>query len=122
MNKQDIFKVIVTIFIAVIAAALTLIVLDKAQVITLGKKSDVKNNTAHFHAGEEHVEHKHSANCGHAAEAKEHKHEHSASCGHAAEAKEHKHEHSASCGHEVQKAHDDHDHNHNHNHNHNHKH
>ena len=65
MNKQDIFKVIVTIFIAVIAAALTLIVLDKAQVITLGKKSDVKNNTIHFHAGEEHVEHKHSANCGH---------------------------------------------------------
>lgn len=103
MNKQDIFKVIVTIFIAVIAAALTLIVLDKAQVITLGKKSDVKNNTVHFHAGEEHVEHKHSANCGHAAEAKEHKHEHS-----------------ASCGHEVKKAHDDHAHNHDHNHNHKH--
>ena len=104
-------KIIATVFLAVIAAALTLLVLEKAGIVTFGKHAhaDVRNNTASFHQGEEHAEHKHSASCSHghkhdhAAHAEKAEHKHGPSCSdehkhdHVAHAEKAEHKHSASC-------------------------
>ena len=89
MSKKSTVSIIITILLAVIAAALTIIVLEKAGVITC--KKDVSSNTAHFHHGEENVSaHVHSAECSHGPKHVEHKHEahkHDEKC-----SSEHKHD------------------------------
>ena len=92
MNKKSIFQVVITVLLAVIAAALTIIVLNKAGIITC--QSNVKNNTAEFHRGEEHA-HVHGANCSDKHDQAEHNHKHDAKC-----ADDHKHDghkHDAKC-------------------------
>ena len=93
MNKSAV-QIIITILLAVIAAALTILVLEKAGIITCQPK-DVRSSTAEFHRGEENVavHHEHSAACGHTEKSAEHHHEHSASCGHAEKSAEHHHKH-----------------------------
>ena len=64
MNKSAV-QIIITILLAVIAAALTILVLEKAGIITCQPK-DVRSSTAEFHR----------ASCGHAEKSAEHHHKH----------------------------------------------
>lgn len=84
MEKNAIFKTSVTILLAIIAAALTVLVLDKMGLIHINCKNhhhgSAQSNTAMFHKETEHV---HDAHCGHSA--KEHtpeKHVHGSGCAH----------------------------------------
>ena len=102
MNKKSIASIIITILLAVIAAALTIIVLEKAGIIAC--KKDVSSNTAHFHRGEESVPaHVHSAECSHghkheAAKNDEHKHDEKCASEHKHETHKHdEHKHDAKC-------------------------
>ena len=101
MSKKSTIQIVITVLLAVIAAALTILVLEKAGVISYSK--DVRSNTEYFHHNEEvvhahhkHEEHKHSADCGHSEKKAEHKHEehkHTSDCGHSAKKAEHNHKH-----------------------------
>ena len=108
MSKKSTIQIVITVLLAVIAAALTILVLEKAGVISCSK--DVRSNTEYFHHNEE-VIHAHTPDCGHNHKHEEHKH--SADCGHSEKKAEHKHKehkHSADCGHSAKKA----EHNHKH--------
>ena len=118
MSKKSTIQIVITVLLAVIAAALTILVLEKAGVISCSK--DVRSNTEYFHRNEEvvhahhahdHHGHEHTPDCGHNHKHEEHKH--SADCGHSEKKAEHKHKehkHSADCGHSAKKA----EHNHKH--------
>ena len=114
MATKNTLQIIITVILAVIASALTIIVLEKAGVITFAKAAhapaSVRNNTADFHKGEVegehhhhhgpgcgHAEHKHTPGCGHA-EHKHAEHKHTPDCGHA-EPKHAEHHHGPNCGH-----------------------
>ena len=95
MSKKSTFSIIITILLAIIAAALTIIVLEKAGIIAC--KKDVSSNTAHFHRGEESVPaHVHSAECSHSRKQETHKHDehkHDAKCSGNHDHAEHNHKH-----------------------------
>ena len=119
MATKNTLQIIITVILAVIASALTIIVLEKAGVITFSKAAhapaNVSSNTADFHKGEvegehhhhhgpgcghaehKHAEHKHTPGCGHA-EHKHAEHKHTPDCGHA-EPKHAEHHHGPNCGH-----------------------
>lgn len=87
MEKNAIFKTSVTILLAIIAAALTVLVLDKAGLIHINCENhhhgSAQSNTALFHSDAGDDEHVHDARCGHGA--KEHTHEkhvHGPGCAH----------------------------------------
>ena len=71
MAVKEKMQIVITALLAVIAAALILLILEKAGAVTFGRHDDhtsVQSHTAALHSGEEHSEHprhSHGEKCGH---------------------------------------------------------